>query len=77
MLNEQTLPQCSLVQSVSIGKHSCLPFLPWTANVSLLIEATNTSSVSSLLVGISSVLAMGEVRLDGIVAGEKNVVGTD
>jgi hypothetical protein len=45
--------------------------------VSLLIEATNASSVSSLLVGISSVLAMGEVRLDGIVAGEKNVVGTD
>jgi hypothetical protein len=45
--------------------------------VRLLIEATNASSVSSLLVGISSVLAMGEVRLDGIVAGEENVVGTD
>ena len=43
----------------------------------LLIEATNASSVSSLLVGLSSVLAMGEVRLDGIEAGEENVVGTD
>ena len=46
------------------------------ANVRLLIEATNASSISSLLVGISSVLAMGDVRLDGIVAGEVNILET-
>ena len=58
-------------------KHSSVHFLPWMANVSLLIEATNTSSISSLLVGISSVLAMGDGHLDGIVVGEVNVLSAD
>ena len=58
-------------------KHSSMPFLPWMANVRLLIEATNASSISSLLVGISSVLAIGDRRLDGIVAGEVNVLSAD
>ena len=48
---------------------SSVPFLPSRANVRLLIEVTNASSVSSLLVGISSVLAIGDVRLGRKVAG--------